>query len=45
MLESGLVLTVGIITIETVMQQQISEQRVSECYKRMEQPFLLMEGK
>jgi len=38
MLESGLVLTVAPIMTAMVMQQRILEQKVSDCYRRMEQP-------
>lgn len=45
MLESGLVLIAVLVMTVMAMQQQILEQRVSEYYRRMEQPSLLTEGK
>ncbi len=45
MLESGLALTVALIMTGMATLQPISEQKVSECYRRMEQPSLLTEGK
>ena len=44
MLESRLVLTVAPIMTEMVMQQRILEQKVSECFMRMEQPSRAVGG-